>query len=43
MLPKTNDTNLVLFSFIGTLLVGLVLLIFWKRRRKQDEEETKKR
>ena len=43
MLPKTNDTNLVLLSFIGTLLVGLVLLIFWRRRRKQDEEETKKR
>lgn len=39
MLPKTNDTKMMLLSFIGTLLVGLVLLILLGKRRKQDETE----
>lgn len=39
MFPRTNDTKLLILSFIGTLFVGLAFLILWSKRRESDEME----
>ncbi|GMC01098.1 LPXTG cell wall anchor domain-containing protein [Enterococcus thailandicus] len=40
LLPKTNETSVFILSFIGTLFIGVVFLIFWLRRRRDEDEET---
>lgn len=36
LLPNTNETRVLLISFIGALMVGVVFLILWRRRRDDE-------
>lgn len=37
--PKTGEVKTMIFSFLGSLLLGLIFIIFLKRRSEDEQEK----